>query len=593
MFNIAHNYIKALVHRVNIMKKRNLQVGAFIAIATIGLIACNPLKKMAKNAETVTYDVTPNPLEMHGDSVSIAISGKYPEKYFHKKAMVTITPTMVWEGGEKEFKSIVCIGEAAEGEGTKIAAAGGSFSFNDKILYKPGMETCDIKIKAVGGFKAKTSELGDLKIGDGTVVTPLLVQSDERPIMASDKFVRITAQSYDMDIHFALQQSSVRSGELKQDDYKGMKTFIETGLALEDRYAFKGVTISAYASPDGELTKNENLANQRAESAAKKISKDLKKMKVEAAEAEGFFSKVGKGEDWDGFKAAVQATTHPDKDLILRVLQMTSDLEAREQEIKNMSATYDFLRKDVLPQQRRAMITINAEKVGYSDEEITAMAKATPDSLNVEELLYAATLTKDMNEKLSIYQNAQKIYVADWRGHNNAGYILLLQNKVDGAKTALGQAAKASANNPIVNNNLGICSRLNGDRDVAKELYNAATGAGSEVSYNMAIINIMEGDYAGATSNVGSEKTFNAALAHLLNANPDGAVQIIDASEAKESGDGYYLKAIAAARSKNKENFISNLKSAIEADGTFKTKAAGDAEFVDFREDADFLALVG
>jgi len=125
------------------MKKRNLQVGAFIAIATIGLIACNPLKKMAKNAQTVTYDVTPNPLEMHGDSVSIAISGKYPEKYFHKKAMVTVTPTMVWEGGEKEFKSIVCVGEAAEGEGTKIAAAGGSFSFNDKISYQPGMETCD------------------------------------------------------------------------------------------------------------------------------------------------------------------------------------------------------------------------------------------------------------------------------------------------------------------------------------------------------------------------------------------------------------------------------------------------------------------
>ena len=574
------------------MKKRNLQVGTIIAIAAIGMVACNPLKKMAKNAETVTYDVTPNPLEMHGDSVSIAISGKYPEKYFNKKAMVTITPTMVWEGGEKEFKSIVCVGEAAEGEGTKIAAAGGSFSFNDKIPYQPGMETCEIKIKAVGGFKSKTLGLGDLKIGDGTIVTPLLVQSDERPIMAADKFVRITPESYDLNIHYALQQSSVRSGELRQDDYKGMKAFIESGLALEDKYAFKGVTISAYASPDGELTKNDELANQRAETAAKAIAKELKKMKVEAAEAEGFYNKVGKGEDWAGFKEAVQATEHPDKALILRVLEMTSDLEAREQEIKNMSATYDFLRKDVLPQQRRAMITVNAEKVGYSDEEITAMAKATPDSLNVEELLYAATLTKDMNEKLAIYQSVQKVYAGDWRGHNNAGYILLLQNKVDDAKTALDQAAKASSSNPVVNNNLGICARWKGDRAGAKELYNAASGAGAEVSYNMAIINIMEGDYASATSNVAAEKTFNAALAHLLNANPDGAAQIIDASEAKETADGYYLKAIAAARTKNKENLISNLKNAIEADGTFKTKAAGDAEFVEFREDADFTGLV-
>ncbi|MBL4623988.1 MAG: hypothetical protein JKY42_02425, partial [Flavobacteriales bacterium] len=332
--------------------------------------------------------------------------------------------------------------------------------------------------------------------------------------------------------------------------------------------------------------------NQRAETAAKRIARDLKKLKVEAAEAEGFYNKVGKGEDWAGFKTAVQATEHPDKDLILRVLEMTSDLEAREQEIKNMSATYDFLRKDVLPQQRRASITINSEKVGYSDEEIAAMAKVTPDSLNVEELLYAATLTKDMNEKLTVYQSVQKVYPDEWRGHNNVGYILLLQNKVNDAETALNLAAKASVNNPVVNNNLGICARWKGDRAKAKELYNAASGAGSEVSYNMAIINIMEGDYGSATSNVAAEKTFNAALAHLLNANPDGAVQIIDASDAKETADGYYLKAIAAARSKNKENLISNLKNAIEADGTFKTKAAGDAEFVEFREDADFTGLV-
>ncbi|MDA9564048.1 hypothetical protein N9R81_05190 [Flavobacteriales bacterium] len=574
------------------MKKRNIQVGAYMAIAALGLVSCNPLNKMAKNAETVTYEVTPNPLEMHGDSVAISISGKYPEKYFHKKATAVVTPTMEWEGGSKEFKSTTCIGEAAEGEGTKISASGGSFTFTDKIAYQPGMETAVVNVKVVGGFKAKTKDFLEVKIGDGTVVTPLMVQSDERPIMGVDKFVRITPESYDLDINYALQQSSVRSGELRQDDYKGMIKFIEDGLALEDKYAFKGIAISAYASPDGELTKNEDLAKQRAETAAKAVARSLKKLKVEAAQEESFFNKVGKGEDWAGFKSAVQATEHPDKDLILRVLGMTSDLEAREQEIKNMSATYDFLRKDVLPQQRRSMITVNAEKVGYSDEEITAMAKATPDSLNVEELLYAATLTKDMNEKLSIYQKAQKIYAGDWRGHNNAGYILLLQMKTDDAEAALNQAAKASPNNAIVNNNLGIVARWKGDNAKAKEMYNAASGAGSEVAYNLAIINIMEGDYGSATSNVAAEKTFNAALAHLLNANPDGAAQIIDASEAKESAEGYYLKAIVGARTKNKETMLSNLKSAIAADGTFKTKAAGDAEFVEYREDADFSGVV-
>eukprot|EP00746_Dinoflagellata_sp_MGD_P133363 gnl/MRDRNA2_/MRDRNA2_67055_c0_seq2.p1 gnl/MRDRNA2_/MRDRNA2_67055_c0~~gnl/MRDRNA2_/MRDRNA2_67055_c0_seq2.p1 ORF type:complete len:273 (+),score=39.91 gnl/MRDRNA2_/MRDRNA2_67055_c0_seq2:49-867(+) len=271
------------------MKRKDLRVLSFIAITTLGIVGCNPLKKMTKNAELISYEVTPNPLEMHGDSVAISISGKFPEKYFHKKATATATPTLVWEGGKKEFKSVQLVGEAAEGEGTKVPVAGGSFNFTDKIPYQKGMENCEVQMNLVGAFKTKTAELSNKKIGDGTIVTPLLVQSDERPLMGKDKFTKVVPRSIEADIHFLINSSQVRSSELRADDYKALAEFLATGVLKE--YDWKGVSISAYASPDGELTKNENLANERAESTAKSLAYTFKKQKIEAAEAEGFFNK--------------------------------------------------------------------------------------------------------------------------------------------------------------------------------------------------------------------------------------------------------------------------------------------------------------
>lgn len=588
MINIAPNFCKNLERKYNKMKNKSLQVAAILAATALGIAGCNPLKKMAKNASTVTYEVVPNPLEMHGDSVEITISGKYPEKYFHKKATVVVTPTLTWEGGEKGFAPTTLLGEEAEGEGTKIANAGGSFNFNDKIAYQPGMETSKIVLKAEGQFKTKTADLSEQlePIGAGTKITPLLVQNDEKPLMGADQFVRITPASIDGDIHYDLQQSTVKSSELKQDDYKAMVDFIKQGQELGDKWNWKGVAISAYASPDGELSKNENLANDRAKTAMKALQGDFKKLKIDTAKNESFFTTVGKGEDWDGFKAAVEATSHEDKDLILRVLTMTSDLEKREQEIKNMAATYDFLRKEVLPQQRRSMITINAEKVGKSDEEITALAKSAPDSLNVEELLYAATLTDDMAEKLTIYQSAQKIYADDWRGHNNVGYIYIMQNKISDAETALNTAAQKSPNNAIVNNNLGILARWKGDRKKAEELYKSATSAGKEVYANMAIVNILNGDYGNAVSNLSDVKSFNAALASLLNGDNDGALKRLEGVE--ETAEVYYLKGIIGARTENPDLMMNNLKTAFEKDASLKDKAKGDAEFLKYKDNEIF-----
>ena len=390
-------------------------------------------------------------------------------------------------------------------------------------------------------------------------------------------------------INYLINSSQVRSSEYNDEDYKAFREFLKEGSTKG--WAFKGVKVAAYASPDGEISKNDNLANERAESAKKALDTYFKKNKIDAAKADGFYTLEGKGEDWEGFKTKMQASDIKDKELILRVLQMTSDLDKREQEIKNLAATYTEVAQKVLPELRRSAFTVMAEEQSRTDEEISKLVKSSPDSLSVEEILYAATLVEDLNDKLSIYNSAKKVYPNDWRGHNNAGYIMLLQNKANEAKTEFEAALNAENGNKVASNNLAICHKLSGDVSKAKELYTAASGAGKEVNYNMGIIDIMEGNYSNAVTKMSGMNSFNAALAQLLNGNNEGAIKTIDASDEKDLALSYYLKALAGSRSGNKDLTVNNLKTAFSKDAGLKKKAMKDVEFLKMAEDESFKNL--
>ncbi|MCE9537772.1 MAG: hypothetical protein K8R85_00930 [Bacteroidetes bacterium] len=542
--------------------KRSLQTLGLALIAAIGLNSCDGLGKLVKNADKITYKVTPDPMEMHGDSIVVSISGTYPAKIFPKKAVVTTTPIIKYNGGEKALKPVVLIGEKVEGAGQKITnATGGSFNYtSEKIAYTPEMKVATLELTVGGQVKKKVKNLPTKKVADGTIITPLLVKNDEKALIGKDKFVKTIPRSQTTNIFFTINQSQVRPAEMNSADMKTFKEFASNGIAKS--FAFKNMNVSAYASPDGELTLNGNLAENRAKEATKAMIamfKD-KKMKLDVATTDAFYNKVTTAEDWDGFKKEMEASSIPDKDLILRVLTMYPDL--------------------------------NAEEKSRTDEQIKALAAVSADSLSVEEILYAATLTTDINAKLEIYKKAEAKYSNDWRTSNNVGMIYLMQNKLNDAETHLKKADALSANNAVINNNLGIVARWKGDRKGAMELYKKATNGGPEVSYNMGIIEIQNGNYASAISNFGSYDTFNSALAKLLNKNNDGAMSTIDNSADKDAAVSFYLKAIAGARQDKADVLTNNLRTAIQKDASFKAMAKDDAEFIKFRENADFKAMV-
>lgn len=556
---------------------------------------------MVKMAAEVKYEVTPKVLEMHGDSVEATLKVTFPVKYFQKDAILEITPVFKYEGGEQAFKSLVLQGEEAQANNQVVSfTSGGTYSVTSKIAFVEGMRQGTLvgRVKATVG--KDSGELPEVKLADGTMASALLLTADAMPIAADDKFVRVTTESKEATIHFVINQATIRGQELKKEEIKALQDFVANSASKEN-VEFKGVEISAYASPDGPETLNTKLSENRLKNSESYFARELKKSKVAGMEEESFMLSKATPEDWEGFKKLMQESDIQDKELILRVLSMYSDPVVREKEIKNIAAAYEVIADKILPQLRRSKLIVNIAIVGYSDEELKELAVSNPDTLKVEELMYAASLVSDLNTKLSIYQKVASNFADDWRGHNNVGYIYLKQGKVAEAKAALEEAKKLDATNTKVLNNLGVVAHMEGDVKAAKEYYDAAAGAGNQVSYNQALVAAKQGAYENALNLFVSSKynTFNFALVKMLNYSVtknadtyDAALGILSKVENQDAANISYLKAIIGARKQDTDLLFNNLRTAIEKDASFKAYAAKDIEFAQYANDGTYKSIV-
>ncbi|RLD52319.1 MAG: hypothetical protein DRI97_14615, partial [Bacteroidetes bacterium] len=492
---------------------RNIKNIAIFILAAAVLSSCGGLNKMVKDSALVDYNVTPEVLEMHGGEVDMTIDVNYPAKYFNKKAVVTLTPVIRYEGGETTLDPLVLQGEDATDNYKLISYdGGGKASLSTTFTYEDAMKMSELYYNVSAAIKDKTADLGEVKLADGIVVTPLLVQNNPKVIDFDNHFKQIVPESYEADIKYVINRADVRRSEMKKDEIGGLNETLQAANENE-RLELKGIEISAYASPDGELDLNTKLADKRQVTANKYLAGQLKKADIEVAEE--LMSLLATPEDWEGFKAAMEASDIQDKEMILRVLSMHSDPVVREQEIKNLTAAFEVIKEEILPQLRRSKFTVNMDKIGWSDEELVALISSDIDTLVLEELLYAATLVKDKEVKLAVLTQAAKVDPGCLRAHNNQGVVLYNMGKLEEAAASF-KAAKAIKDHDIINNNIGAIALKNGDVTAAKEAFTASLGAGAKVNYNLGIISIKEGEYETAVNYFGSDPSYNAALAMYL-----------------------------------------------------------------------------
>jgi len=559
-------------------------------ILTLFFSSCN---KDLTTLDQSLFKCTPNPLEVKGGMVNATISGNFPEKYFAKNATVTVTPVLKFKGKEVKGQSSVFQGEKVKGNDKTISyKTGGTYTMTTSFKYVPDMVKSELFLEFSVSTSKKTYAIPGVKVADGVIATSQLAYNAFGPnagvdgaVIIADKFQRIIQEMQEADILFLIQQTDLRNSETKSSDVVELTKKIKDAKDNQNKNV-SGLEISGYASPDGGLDLNTNLAEKRQKVTSDFLNKELKKLKSKVSIDSKFTA-----EDWDGFQKLMESSNIQDKEVILRVLSMYSDPEEREREIKNLSVTFKSIAEDILPKLRRSRLKLTVDVIGKSDTEITELAKINPDKLNVEELLYAATLTDNSTEKALIYQKVIDLFPNDARGYNNLSTIKNAQGSIEEAAELFGKAFAISPTDPNLNYNAGVDALEKGNLSKAEEYFGKSVGTSGNLSNALGSLYMMKGDYVKAKSAFGNVETNNVALLQILNKDYSSARNTLSAVK-NPNATSAYLAAIVGARTNDRDAVYTNLKNAITADKSFATKALNDLEFSKYFTDKAFLSIV-
>ena len=563
------------------MSKKNFLPFLVMAAILMALASCSG-KLKPLSAQYIQAD--PQPLEAVGGQVPVTISIAYPAKWFKKNATLTITPVLRYPGGETWGTAYTFQGEKVRANNQVIPyGTGGNVTMKSSFKYKPEMKRSELYLTFDVKIGNKSSRLPDIKIADGVIATSALANAaTANPAVGADKFQRIIKEAYDANILFLIQQAELRSNELNKGELKDWKDRVKQANDAANQNV--SVEVSAYASPDGGLSLNESLAERREANTTRYLKGELNKRKIDVPVGAHYTA-----QDWEGFKELVSKSNLQDKDLVLRVLSMYSDPEQREREIKNISTVFRSLADEILPKLRRSRLTANIEIIGKSDEEISRLAQSNPKALNVEELLYAATLATNDVDREAIYTKASELFPGDYRTWNNIGMQRYYAGDLRKAEELFNKSNSVQQNS-AANINLGLLALTRGERDKAQQLIGGASDV-AELGEALGMLYLEQGDYAKAVSSFGAAKTNNAALAQILTKDYSKASQTLNAVTRPDATTDY-LKAIVSARTNDAAGVISHLKAAISKKKSLAREAANDLEFAKYAKDAAFTNLV-
>lgn len=541
--------------------KKVLKVMA-VAVLALAAAACSSAEKMAELAENVVVECTPSVLEVIGGNIDATVNVTYPEKYFHPKAILEVTPVIVYEGGEQAMAPLMYQGEKVQDNYKVVPSAGSTVTEKLHFTYVPGMEKAYLELRGVASYKTKSVNLPSKKVADGCNTTYMLVKKDGNISYKADEYMDIIPQTAEGQILYTINSSDVRGAQLKGQSIKDFQAALDE-INANERKTLKGTEVVAYASPDGGESLNGKLSDKRASSAEKAWTKVVKGHEASDPEVKSI------GQDWEGFQELVSKSNIEDKDLILRVLSMYSDPAVRESEIKNMSEIYSELKGEVLPELRRARFIANVEYQNYTADELKKLVDENADVLDEEALLRVASLV-DTDKKIDIYKKAISKFGSD-RAQFNLGVAYLALGKNELAQKAF-NAVKT--NDGDLQNAKGVVALRNGDLTAAAKAF-AAAGT-DDAKANAGIVDILTGNYAKAASELADAKgcCHNTVLAYLLNGQLDKAAASAKCKDPKVK----YLQAIIAARQGKAADVKSNLELASK-NADLAARVAKDVEF--------------
>ena len=568
--------------------KNIMKLSVVLVAAALAFSSCNCFKKMAQNREDVKLTVTPEILTLNNGIVAADINVTFPQEYFNKKAVIKVTPVIVFEGGEVAGTTKYYQGSKVDENYAVVDKVnGGNFNQHVEFPYDPRMDQCELQLRAeIKCPSGKCKEFTLVNLNTGAIPTKeqaaVLAGNDEAAKAALAKefgltvayglntlqkdlkygdmieqmpndYKKVTTVVDKTDLLYAINSSVVTKKNEKNANLDAFKANVDKNL--DNDRATQNIAVKGYASPDGPVKFNDKLSKARSESGQKVVAKLLKDAELEIDAA-------AYGEDWDGFKELVEKSDIQDKNLILQVLSLYNSPAEREAEIKNMSSVFEELKKEILPELRRSQIVNSTDLQGLTDDEIMA-AYRNGGELTAEHYLYAAqVLAKTPAEQVEILTAASKKY-NDARIWNNLGVAQTEVGDKEAALASFEKAAKLDSSKEL-NKNLLLANLANGNTAEAKK-YAAAADAESKAAMAAA-----EGDYKAAAKGLTG---YNEAIALIQSNDLAGAKKAIAKDNSAEAD---YLRAVIAAKEGDLKTAEAQLKSAVSKNPELAQKAEKD-----------------
>ena len=549
------------------MKMKNTLKILLLGVAVLSAAACSKsIAEQMKLSENVRIDCTPEVLALVGDKIPVELSVTYPKGYFHPKAILEVTPVLVYGDSEQAGPTFTYQGEKVLDNYKVVSGYGGTVREKFDFDYDEGVEQAYLELRGAATFNGKRIPVPSVKVADGTILTQLLARPTGSFSFKQDAYQSVIHEQTEGQVMYDYNSAAIKGSELRSASIKELQAALAE-IASNPRYTVTGTKIVAYASPEGGQELNAKLSDQRAASAEKAWSQVSGGQSADGLEVRSV------GQDWEGFQEAIRKSDIEDKELILRVLSMYSDPAVRESEIKNMSQVYTEINKNVFPELRRARFITEVDYQNFTDEELLTLSRQAVDVLDEEGLLRVASIVDDPARKAELYEKAVERYDSD-RARFNLAVLSLQDERPDAAEKYL-KAIKAP--DADVTNALGVVELQRGERKLAADFFRKA--GTDEAKANLGLVDLLDGNYDAAARELKGTEGLNGAVADILAGRLDEA----EAAISCDCAQAEYLRAIIAARRGQADAVKAHLENVREKNPRLYEQSRRDVEFAKFR----------
>jgi tetratricopeptide (TPR) repeat protein len=556
-----------------------------------------------KGFEGATVKVTPNPLEVHADSVRFNVRAAIPPKSgIKKKTQYTGKLFVKSPAGSFEFGSV----QANSVAFPDIVKNGAQITQNAQKPYQDGMYGGMLTLGGSYTKGKKEVALPEMELAPCCITTSRLVLDEDRYIFSLNTYVQRSPVTLEARLVFPQNVSDIQGSELDKPEVTALAGF------MDKRYEASRVSLEGYASPEGKFKRNRTLSNERAKNTRSYLDTMFKKKGYKNYLDSTFYAVRNTVEDWEGFKANLDRTSYAEdiKRQIIEILASSLDADVKEKKVMSLVGGVREV-EFILAPLRRASLRLEGFSASRTDEQIDQLAadflnaRISGDDLGKlyqqEEYLYAIARIKGNANKKRLLTEYAKLYPSDHRVYNDLGVVSLMEGNADQALDLLNKAASIKGNDYAVLNNIGVAFKVkkNYTEALVKLRESYAAKNTPEAAFNIGVILEKRAQYSDASDFFDAASKlpggyYNAGLCKLLQGDFAGAKSDLENAN-RENPDralNYYLLAIVGARSSDSNLLLLNLKRACQIDNTLVSKANGDLEFRNYKTSAEFKSAV-